>query len=774
MNIGQLKQKTIITNSLLLFITALTLSAAVPTTHPRLLGTKAFLQQLAIDRASDFQRVVSVADNQSAGDHERMISLSLVSAINNDQARARQAINLALTYINGPIRKGHVTFGHDLARCAIVYDMCFDYWSANERTAFHDYMNATVDSNVNSETHVFHNGWFGYKNWGIGLACYAAYHENPRASAILDTLYNDYLNRAAPGLDLAGNGGGWAEGYYVNYWSYEWMFFCEAALRSDGKDYFGLAPGFFQNRAIGSMFEMYPGIKIYNSRRPVPMGDGGGRVFGGDRDKALSARRILVNHFRDDPAHQAVHAFNETTPRSAVGVYAYKDFLWRDTTVVKADLTNFKLSHISPGPGYVYARSSWDEDATYFFFKCGDRFTAHQHLDNGHFNIYKHEELTGDGGHYDSFGSSHDVNYHLRSIAHSTVLLLDPSEEWRGATSYTAGIRAGTVTGNDGGQMHDFPHHNGAVADPVAWRNDSATYDIADILAYEDRTSFMYVAGDATRAYSSAKMDFFTRQIVFIRPSTFVIFDRVGSKDAAFKKTWQLQAMKTPAGTAPNMTVTNGAGKLFIQTLLPQNPQVTLSSGSNLYRYDSQTFDPSRDTGPSPECRIGVSPSGNAAADYFLHVLTAADSSAVSVPQGNLLQSGDEAAVALVNDTVTFTKSRVGGRINIGGQSMLFIDSISTDVIEAPVMDDGEVDLRVFPNPFNPNVNIRIQCKLQNEKCKMQIYNVNGELVKKLKANSQQLKAGITWNASLYPSGIYFIHLSTGSRTAVKKAIFLK
>ena len=85
-----------------------------------------------------------------------------------------------------------------------------------------------------------------------------------------------------------------------------------------------------------SMFETYPGIGIYGSRRPIPMGDGGGRTFGGDRDKALSARRILVNHFRDDPAHQAVHAFNETTPRSSVGVYAYKDFLWRDTTVQKA------------------------------------------------------------------------------------------------------------------------------------------------------------------------------------------------------------------------------------------------------------------------------------------------------------------------------------------------------------------------------------------------------------------------------------------------------
>jgi hypothetical protein len=428
-------------------------------------------------------------------------------------------------------------------------------------------MNATVDSNVNSESHGFHNGWYRYKNWGIGLACYAAYHENSRAPAILDTLLSDYNRRAAPALQTAGNGGGWAEGYYVHYWSYEWLFFCEAARLCDGRDLYTAAPEFYRNRAVASMFEMYPGISDYGSRRPVPMGDGGGRRFGGDRDKALSARRILVNHFRNDPASHAVHAFNETTPRSSVGVYAYKDFLWRDTTVEAGDLNAFRLSHISPGPGTVYARSGWGENSVYFFFKCGDRFTAHQHLDNGHFVIYKNSELCGDGGHYDSYGSGHDVNYHLRTIAHSTMLVLDPSETWDGATGYTAGVRAGNASGNDGGQHHAFPHHNGAVADVAAWVAGSSTYDIADITAFSDNGDYLYVAGDCGRAYAQAKMDYFTRQIVYIRPGSFVIFDRVGSTDPAFKKTWNLQAMKPALGTAPVWTMTTGAATMFVRSI---------------------------------------------------------------------------------------------------------------------------------------------------------------------------------------------------------------
>ena len=109
--------------------------------------------------------------------------------------------------------------------------------------------------------------------------------------------------------------------------------------------------------------------------------------------------------------------------------------------------------------------------------------------------IYKHAELAGDGGHYDDFGSPHDVNYHLRSIAHNTVLILDPEERW------PAGIRAGKVTGNDGGQSYPWPHHNGALADIADWQRQKALCDIADLLAFEDRGSYLYLAGDGTRAY---------------------------------------------------------------------------------------------------------------------------------------------------------------------------------------------------------------------------------------------------------------------------------
>jgi len=643
---------------------------AVPREHPRLLGSRQELQELARARPEAYKRMADVARRQQADDHAKIISMALVSAIENDAALDREVVKRALKIVDGPIRTGHVTFGHDLALAAIAYDLCWDSWTAEERARFHQYVNKTAGGNVGSETHVFHNGWYGYKHWGLGLAGYAGYHENPRAPEILKTLYEDYRTRAAPALELAGEGGGWAEGYYIHYWLYEWLFFCEVARHCEGLDLYTQAPRFYRQRAVADMFEMYPGVREYGSRRPIPTGDSGGIAFGGDRDKALAARRILCSRFRDDPDHQAVQAFNETTPRSSVGVYAYKDFLWRDPAVPKGNLKSFKLSHLAPGPGYVYARSSWDEDATYFFFKCGDRFTAHQHLDVGHFLIYRHEELAGDGGFYEDFSSAHAVNYYLRTIAHNTLLVLDPAEKW-------PAIRAGPVSGNDGGQHHAWPHHNGAVADPAAWQKDRRLYDLAEILAFEDRGAYLYVAGDCTRAYAPKKLDAFTRQIVFLRPGTFVIFDRVAARDPAFKKTWLLQAAKPPTGQAPKLVVTNGKGRLFIQTLLPENAQVKLCAGADLYSYGGRAYPPEKKpNGPVPECRIEISPAAPAAVDYFLHVLTAADSTTDAAPEAVLRRDGDAFTVTVGRSAVTFTIGAVGGRIELDGRRLDFAKGI--------------------------------------------------------------------------------------------------
>ncbi|HLA41301.1 MAG TPA: hypothetical protein VJ417_14970 [Candidatus Glassbacteria bacterium] len=243
----------------------------VPREHPWLLGTPAELKELARQRESDWIRVVEVVTQREGGDHERMIGMSLMYVIDGDESYGRQAVEVALRYVNGPIKQGHIRFGDDLANCAIVYDLCYPLWTPEEREKFHAWFGATVDVNVQSETSPFHNAWYSYKHWGYGLAAYACYYEYPRAKDILAEMEKDYRERVLPAFRLAGEGGGWAEGHYVNYWTYEWMFFCDVALRVEGVDYFALSPEFMGQRAIAGMFEAYPGIGEHNSRRQIPM-----------------------------------------------------------------------------------------------------------------------------------------------------------------------------------------------------------------------------------------------------------------------------------------------------------------------------------------------------------------------------------------------------------------------------------------------------------------------------------------------------------------------
>jgi len=202
------------------------------------------------------------------------------------------------------------------------------------------------------------------------------------------------------------------------------------------------------------------------------------------------------------------------------------------------------------------------------------------------------------------------------------------------------------------------------------------------LLAFEDRGNYLYVAGDCTRAYSPKKLEGFTRQIVFLRPNTFVVFDRVKATNPAFKKTWLLQALKRPEGQALNLVVTNGKGRLFVQTLLPAKAETRLVAAGELYSYGGKNYPPEKDTGPAPECRIEVSPAEPSAADYFLHVLTAADAKTPSVAPATVKQDGSNVVVKLDQAKITFTTTQVGGTIEVGGPARPLADKVVGDPSE--------------------------------------------------------------------------------------------
>ncbi len=79
-----------------------------------------------------------------------------------------------------------------------------------------------------------------------------------------------------------------------------------------------------------------------------------------------------------------------------------------------------------------------------------------------------------------------------------------------------------------------------------------------------------------------------------------------------------------------------------------------------------------------------------------------------------------------------------------------------------------------YPNPFNPTTKIIFDLPRQ-VLVKFTIYDVLGRELEKLKDNI--LNAGIfelVWDASKYPSGVYFYKLEAGDFSMTKKMILIK
>jgi len=73
--------------------------------------------------------------------------------------------------------------------------------------------------------------------------------------------------------------------------------------------------------------------------------------------------------------------------------------------------------------------------------------------------------------------------------------------------------------------------------------------------------------------------------------------------------------------------------------------------------------------------------------------------------------------------------------------------------------------ISIHPNPFNPTAKIILNAALDVkglDKADIMVFNVHGKLVQRLAATGCQLAAGLDWDASLLPSGIYMLQVKIG------------
>ncbi len=668
----------------------------IPQERPRIFGSTDVIRCLAAERAEDYQRLCKVAAREDLTDWPGAATHSLLYTITGERAHGERALAIARAVAQKPILVGHQSFARELAKIAVAYDHAHDLLTEADKELFHDYLNRTYEANIPHENPVFFNGYYGYKIYGLGLAAYATWPENPKAEEILNYVLGDLQERAVPGLRLGGLGGCFPEGFYINYFLPDFLLFCETARRLEGIDYYSLAPEFFHSRLACELFSAYTDTVSDGSRRLPVWGDGG-RLNINSRDNQRLAILMLADYYREQDPELAglAQAYALRQPRTALEQNAFEDFLWFDRTAPVGDLSQMKRSHLALGAGYLFARSDWDEGATWVLFKSGGRYTGHQHLDNNHFAIYKSRgTLAGDSGEYVSFHDEHAINWYMRTIAHNTVLIHDPEETFAGTRSYRDGA-------NDGGQAYwwsadkvkDRPGvvgPNGTADTAEGWLANRDIFDIAQITAHESHPEFVYAVGDATRSYRPGKCREFVRQFLYIRardgqPEAIIIFDRVESTNPEFKKTWLLHTMREPIAPAGERKVEEGlfecAGDLFIspnklskmfcRVLLPEEHTITKIGGFRVkdYWYGGVNYAPERDRQKkhAPRWRVEVSPTEPAERDYFLHVLYPVGADVAEPPTASVTRKCDWIVLETVGAQVTFPAvGPVGGPILLG------------------------------------------------------------------------------------------------------------
>ncbi|MDD3545869.1 MAG: heparinase II/III family protein [Kiritimatiellae bacterium] len=304
----------------------------------------------------------------------------------------------------------------------------------------------------------------------------------------------------------------------------------------------------------------------------------------------------------------------------------------------REELANFPLKarHFE-STGQFFLRSGWEPDSTYCLFTAGARDLMHKHWDENNFVIYKHDFLALDSG---SRGRETDTNlryYYAQTVAHNCILIHKPGEE--------------------------MPYHWGPLSDaPEARVSHGGQFaGSAKVRAFRTDRLFTYIAADAAPVYRG-KCTEAARQFVHVQPDFFVIYDRVGAADAAYKKEWLLHTQNEPVVEGNVLRADCGKGRLFSETLLPGKAVLTKvggpcrefwASGKNWEldpEFVKQAAERAAKRGTGPyfgNWRLEVSPAAPNPVDRFLHVLTAADTSREKPVAARLVRDGAREGVVL-------------------------------------------------------------------------------------------------------------------------------
>ncbi len=289
-------------------------------------------------------------------------------------------------------------------------------------------------------------------------------------------------------------------------------------------------------------------------------------------------------------------------------------------------------SRFFPPMGIAVARGDF-KSGTVAQFKCTPLYLHnHAHRDANSITIYHKGDLAIDSGAYDGYETPHWYNYYIRTIAHNTLVVYDPSETFDSR---------GTVYANDGGQRFvNHPHFQPSDCEDIH----RAEYRDGRILTFHEGAGWTYVCGDASRCYSPAKLKRFWRHVVFLfdwpQPASvsLVVLDDIELTRANLTPRILLHSINEPAVDGRVITMLEGRGRLTTAVLTPDPVEILKIGGrDSQFMVDGRNYAlKGQMTGPhTPGAwRVEIAPSQSPGTHHqFLTVLMPTDHDAAPPPR---------------------------------------------------------------------------------------------------------------------------------------------
>jgi hypothetical protein len=434
---------------------------------------------------------------------------------------------------------------------AIGYDWLYPALSASTKARVIASINTWIDwYDVSGFTH---NDPIGNYFAGYFLAKTTAALATDGDNAKASTYWDDVVTRmwgklVKPQFTTMMAGGGWPEGWgYGRKAVLSMVEALWATKTATGLDWWKELP-LARDEATYAMHFAWPSLKHMDDQGTIRAG-----VNLRPSAELFMGLASMMEAAGDSSAATARGFAADVLATAGDDTMAWSKFLYGDMAAPKASYTA-NLSHFASGPGHVGMRSSWDKDATWGAFSGGAYINA----------AYSGEQLFNAGG--------------LSVVVGDQPLLINPTG-WLPQNGGTAGEDAvyDDSYGTKARRLYNTFFVSGVAQNSLSPKDSKAHVEV-----YEDGGGFVHARGvslgDQYGGSGERPVAQFTRDLVYVRPGTFVLFDRTTVAEASADQWLSFHTPVEPRqGTPADTTqrrydIVVGSTQIgSVQTLLPKS-----------------------------------------------------------------------------------------------------------------------------------------------------------------------------------------------------------